>query len=92
MEIVRVAALARIPELTEIAAALVRWHRHRPEPNSRRLTSLKPRCFDNPANNVGLWPTSLGCTTNSYSSTSPRSTNASGTFTPAVNSPLPESA
>src|SRR5438309_1945591 len=39
-----------------------------PEPNSSRLTSFKSTCFDSPANNVGPWPASLGCTTNSYSS------------------------
>ncbi len=44
-----------------------------PEPNSSRLTSLKVERFDSPANNVGLWPTSLGCTTNSYSSINPSS-------------------
>jgi hypothetical protein len=38
-----------------------------PEPNSCRLTSFKSTCFDSPANNVGPWPASLGCTTNSYS-------------------------
>ena len=36
-----------------------------PEPNSSRLTSLKSTYFDRPANNVGPWPASLGCTTNS---------------------------
>jgi hypothetical protein len=36
-----------------------------PEPNSSRLTSFKSICFDSPANNVGPWPASLGCTTNS---------------------------
>jgi hypothetical protein len=36
-----------------------------PEPNSRRLTSFKSTYFDSPANNVGPWPASLGCTTNS---------------------------
>src|SRR5690349_23801263 len=36
-----------------------------PEPNSSRLTSFKSTCFDSPANNVGPWPASLGCTTNS---------------------------
>ena len=36
-----------------------------PEPNSSRLTSFKLRGFDSPANNVGPWPASLGCTTNS---------------------------
>jgi len=34
-----------------------------PEPNSSRLTSLKSTRFDSPANNVGPWPTSVGCTT-----------------------------
>src|SRR4029450_10012540 len=42
-----------------------------PEPNSSRLTSFKSIRFDSPANNVGPWPTSLGCTTNSYSSLTP---------------------
>jgi hypothetical protein len=42
-----------------------------PEPNSSRLTSFKSIRFDSPANNVGPWPASLGCTTNSYSSISP---------------------
>src|SRR5256886_2061344 len=51
-----------------------------PEPNSSRLTSFKSRCFDRPANNVGPWPASLGCTTNSYSSINPSSANASGSF------------
>jgi hypothetical protein len=36
-----------------------------PEPNSSRLTSFKSTGFDSPANNVGPWPASLGCTTNS---------------------------
>jgi|GEM_PF-4983583 len=36
-----------------------------PELNSRRLTSFKSIYFDSPANNVGPWPASLGCTTNS---------------------------
>src|SRR6266481_5601463 len=62
-----------------------------PEPNSSRLTSLKSIRFDSPANNVGLWPASLGCTTNSYSSINPSSANASGSITPATNSPLPDS-
>ena len=38
-----------------------------PEPNSLRLTSFKSTRLDSPANNVGPWPTSLGCTTSSYS-------------------------
>src|SRR5439155_22197268 len=62
-----------------------------PEPNSSRLTSFKSTCFDSPANNVGPWPASLGCTTNSYSSINPRSANASGSFTPPTKSPLPGS-
>src|SRR4051794_28805615 len=62
-----------------------------PEPSSSRLTSLKSICFDSPANNVGPWPASLGCTTNSYSSINPSSANASGSFTPPTNSPLPDS-
>ena len=37
-----------------------------PEPNSSWLTSFKSMRFDSPANNVGPWPASLGCTTNSY--------------------------
>src|SRR2546422_1844978 len=52
-----------------------------PEPNSSRLTSFKSTCFDSPANNVGPWPASLGCTTNSYSSINPSSANACGSFT-----------
>src|ERR1041384_4122216 len=62
-----------------------------PEPNSSRLTSLKSTCFDSPANNVGPWPASLGCTTNSYSSINPSCANASGSFTPPTSSPLPDS-
>src|SRR5205807_5817646 len=62
-----------------------------PDPNSSRLTSFKSTCFDSPANNVGPWPASLGCTTNSYSSINPSSVNASGSFTPPTNSPLPDS-
>src|SRR5262249_35163504 len=62
-----------------------------PEPNSSRLTSFKSICFDSPANKVGPWPTSLGCTTNSYSSINPSSANAWGSITPPTNSPLPDS-
>src|SRR6267143_1855 len=62
-----------------------------PEPNSSRLRSFKSTCFDSPANNVGPWPTNLGCTTNSYSSINPSSANARGSFTPPTNSPLPDS-
>src|ERR1051326_317648 len=62
-----------------------------PEPNSSRLTSLKSTRFDSPANNVGPWPASLGCTTNSYSSINCSSANVSGSFTPPTNSPLPGS-
>jgi hypothetical protein len=36
-----------------------------PEANSCRLRSFKSIRFDSPANNVGPWPASLGCTTNS---------------------------
>src|SRR5262245_42717239 len=62
-----------------------------PEPNSSRPTSLKSTGFDSPANNVGPWPASLGCTMNSYSSINPSSANASGSFTPPTSSPLPGS-
>jgi hypothetical protein len=58
-----------------------------PEPNSSWLTSFKSTSFDSPANNVGPRPTSLGCTTSSYSSINPRSANASGSVTPPVSSP-----
>src|ERR1700757_3878231 len=79
---------------------LVRWYDYllgsyriatAPEPNSSRLTSFKSIRFDSPANNVGPWPVSLGCTTNSYSSINPSSAKASGSFTPPRNSPLPDS-
>ncbi len=63
-----------------------------PELNSSRPTSLKSIYFDSPANNVGPWPASLGCTTNSYSSINPSSANANGSFTPPTNSPLPDPA
>src|SRR5215813_14043055 len=62
-----------------------------PEPNSSRLTSFKSIGFDSPANNVGPWPISLGCTTNSYSSINPSSASACGSLTPPTNSPLLES-
>src|SRR5688500_8825498 len=62
-----------------------------PEPNSSRLTSFKSTHFDSPANNVGPWPASLGRTTISYSSINPSSANASGSVTPPVSSPLPDS-
>src|SRR5437667_12650271 len=62
-----------------------------PEPNSSRLTSFKSTRFDSPANNVGPWPASLDCTTNSYSSINPSSANASGSVTPPTSSPLPDS-
>ena len=48
-------------------------------------------CFESPANNVGPWPASLGCTTNSYSSINPSSVNARGSLTPPTNSPFPGS-
>src|SRR5215831_11273610 len=47
-----------------------------PDRSSSRSTSLRPTGFDSPANNVGPWPASLGCTTNSYSSINPISVNA----------------
>ena len=59
-----------------------------PEPSSSRPMSFKSTCAYSPANNVGPWPASLGCTTNSYSSINPSSANASGSFTPPVASPL----
>ncbi len=55
-----------------------------PEPNSSRLTSFRSTCFDSPANSVGPWPASRGCTTNSYSSINPSSASASGSFTYAA--------
>src|SRR5262249_35645003 len=61
-----------------------------PEPNSSRPTSFKSTCFDSPANSVGPWPASLGCTTNSYSSINPNSANASGSFRPPTSRPLPD--
>src|ERR1051325_2068254 len=60
-----------------------------PDPSSSRLTSFKSTGFDSPANNVGSWPASLGCTKSSYSSINPSSVNASGSFTPPTNRPLP---
>ena len=45
--------------------------------------------LDSPANNVGPWPASLGCTMNSYSSISPSSAKASGSVTPPTYSPSP---
>src|SRR5206468_2471105 len=62
-----------------------------PEPNSSRLTSFKSRRFANPANNVGPWPATLGCTTNSYSSINPSSANACGSIMPPTKSPVPGS-
>src|SRR5439155_21506933 len=59
-----------------------------PELNASRLTSFKSRCFDSPANNVGPWPASQGCITNSYPSINPSSANASGSFTPPTKQPL----
>src|SRR5918998_1436317 len=53
-----------------------------PDPNSNRLTSFKSTRFDSPANNVGPWPTSLGCTTSSYSSIKPSSVKSIASFTP----------
>jgi len=53
--------------------------------------SVAVTALPKPANNVGPWPASLGCTTNSYSSINPSSANACRSFTPATNSPLPDS-
>src|SRR3954470_9167519 len=61
-----------------------------PEPYSNRLTSVRSRTFERPANSVGPWPTTLGCITNSYSSISPSSANESGRVRPPVNNPLPD--
>src|SRR5437879_9613500 len=65
-----------------------------PEPNSSRLTSFKSICFDSPANNVGPWPASLGCTTNSYSSIIPAPPTPAGAsrLPRAVPYPTPASA
>ena len=57
-----------------------------PDANSNRLTSFKSTRLDSPANNVGPWPATLDCTTNSYSSINPSSASASGSFTPPTNS------
>src|SRR5439155_1722847 len=54
------------------------------------VPEVRDKLLDSPANNVGPWPASLGCTTNSYSSIDPSSANASGSFTPPTNSPLPD--
>src|SRR5664279_2293810 len=62
-----------------------------PDANSSWLTNFKSTCFDSPENNVGPWPASLGCTTNSYSSINPSSANASGSVTPPTSSPSPDS-
>ena len=51
-----------------------------PEPNSSRFVSFKSIRFDSPANRVGPWPSSLGCTTNSYHQS--QFGNACGSFTP----------
>src|SRR5262249_49469201 len=62
-----------------------------PAPTSRRLTSLRSRGFDSPANRVGPWPASRGCTTSSYSSINASSDSACASFTPPTDSPLPGS-
>ena len=61
-------------------------HTASPPPLSRTPTGSRTssRCTSiAPANKVGPWPASLGCTPNSYSSINPSSANASGSFTPA---------
>jgi len=45
-----------------------------PEANSSRLMSFKSIRLASPANDVGPWPASLGCATNSYSSINPSAT------------------
>jgi hypothetical protein len=64
-------------------------HRHCSRAELQPAHELQVEYFDSPANNVGPWPASLGCTTNSYSSINPSSANASGSVTPPTNSPLP---
>ena len=49
-----------------------------PEPNSSRLTSLKSTRFDSPANNVGPWPASLGCTRSQAARGAPLVARAAG--------------
>src|SRR4051794_32784598 len=87
----RSAAVRGYPAST---AAAIRLGSYRiataPEPNSSRLISFKSSGFDSPANNVGPWPATLGCTTNSYSSINPNSARASGSVTPPTNTPLPD--
>ena len=83
--------VARVP--VDLAGYLLGSYRiaTAPEPNSSRLTSFKSIRVESPANNVGPWPASVGCTTNSFSSFSPSSAYASGSVTPPTNSPLPDS-
>src|SRR5688500_8096341 len=61
------------------------------QPTPSQPTRLKPPRFDSPANTVGPWPSSLGCTPNSYSPINPTSPSAIGSFTPPPNTPLPDS-
>src|SRR5258707_14384307 len=44
-----------------------KWEERQLSPSSERDRSAK-QSRDSPANNVGPWPASLGCTMNSYSS------------------------
>jgi len=62
-----------------------------PELSGIWSTSVKLAGFDSPANSVGPWPASLGWTMNSYSSIKPSSVNASASFSPPTNNPLPGS-
>ena len=69
-----------VPAITAFVAVLV---------HHKGLVDVEQ--FGIPENKVGPWPASLGWTTNSYSSINPSSARAIGSFTPPVNSPLPDS-
>jgi hypothetical protein len=71
-------AARSLPDLETAMAGLVR----RIAPRQIGSRRPGPTRFDSPANNVGPWPASVGCTTNSYSSINPSSANASGSVTP----------
>ena len=57
------------------------------EQTSTRSISCRPSGMDRPASSVGPRPATRGCTTNSYSSISPRSASASGSVTPPTSTP-----
>jgi hypothetical protein len=63
----------------------------RPRPELLAPHELCSSRSPKPSNNVGPWPATTGCTTNSYSSINPRSANASGRVTPPTNRPPPGS-